>query len=92
MIRAFVVYEGEPEAERYAQHTELCRQVPGATFRHGKVFAAPMGEPKFKYYAEWEFPDMDAFRAASRTEEFAATGRDAIQMGVPFHVQFAAVE
>ena len=50
-----------------------------------------MGEPKFKYYSEWEFPDMDAFRAAARTEQFAATGRDAIEMGVPFHVQFADV-
>jgi hypothetical protein len=91
MIRAFVLYEAEPDAERYEQHAELCRRVPGATFRHGKVFGAPMGEPKFKYYAEWEFPDQDAFRAASRTEEFAATGRDAIEMGVPFHVQFADV-
>ena len=91
MIRAFVLYEAEPDAEQYERHADLCQQVPGATFRHGKVFAAPMGEPKFKYYAEWEFPDMDAFRAASRTEEFAATGRDAIQMGVPFHVQFAEI-
>ena len=92
MIRAFVVYEAEPDAERYAQHAELCREVPGSTFRHGKVFAAPMGDPKFKYYAEWEFADMDAFRAASRTEQFAATGRDAIEMGVPFHVLFAEIE
>ena len=92
MIRAFVVYEVEPEPERFERHAELCRRVPGATFRHGKVFAAPMGEPKFKYYAEWEFPDRDAFRAASKTEEFGATGRDAIEMGVPFHIQFAEVE
>ena len=91
MIRAFVVYEAEPDAERYEQHAELCRQVPGGTFRHGKIFAAPMGEPKFKHYSEWEFPDMDAFRAASRTEQFAATGRDGIEMGVPFHVQFAEI-
>ena len=91
MIRAFVLYEAAPDSERFEQHAGLCRRVPGATFRHGKVFAAPMGEPKFKYYAEWEFPDMDAFKAASRTEEFAATGRDAIEMGAPFHVQFADV-
>jgi hypothetical protein len=55
------------------------------------VFGAPVGEPRFKYYAEWEFSDMDAFRSAARTEEFAATGRDALAMGVPFHVQFAEV-
>jgi hypothetical protein len=62
MIRAFVVYEAEPDPERYERHAELCRQVPGASFRHGKIFGAPMGEPKCKYYAEWEFPDGDAFR------------------------------
>ena len=35
---------------------------------------------------------MDAFRAAARTPEFAATGKDAMEMGVPFEVQFAEVE
>jgi hypothetical protein len=91
MVRAFVLYEAEPDAERYEQHVDLCRKVPGSTFRHGRVFGAPMGEPKFKYYAEWEFADMDAFKAAARTEEFMATGKDAMEMGVPFHVHFAEV-
>ena len=57
----------------------FCRAVPGGTFRHGKVFGAPMGEPTYLYYAEWEFPDMDAFKAAARTEEFMATGKDAMR-------------
>jgi hypothetical protein len=92
VIRAFVVYEAEPEASRYEQHAALCRAVPGGTFRHGKVFGAPVGEPSFRYYAEWEFADMDAFRAAARTPEFAATGKDAMDMGVPFQVHFAEVE
>jgi hypothetical protein len=91
VIRAFVVYDAEPDADRYEQHAELCRRVPGGTFRHGRVFGAPIGEPRFRYYAEWEFPDMDAFRAASRTEEFAATGKDAMEMGVPFQVHFAEI-
>jgi hypothetical protein len=91
MIRAFVVYESEPVEERYRQHVELCRRVPGGTFRHGKVFGAPVGEPRFRYYAEWEFPDMDAFKAAARTEEFMATGKDAMELGVRFHVHFADV-
>ncbi len=92
MIRAFVVYEGEPDPARYAEHAELCRRVPGGAFRHGPVFETPVGEPRFRYYAEWEFPDMDAFRAAARTPEFAATGKDAMEMGVPFSVHFADVE
>jgi hypothetical protein len=89
MIRVFVVYEQEPEAARFERHAELCRQVQGGTFRHGRVFGAPVGEPRFRYYAEWEFPDMEAFKTAARTPEFAATGRDAMEMGVPFHVHFA---
>ena len=92
MVRVFVLYEQEPDHARYEQHAELCRLVPGGTFRHGKVFGAPMGEPKFAYYAEWEFPDMDAFKAAARTEEFTATGKDAMEMGGVFHVHFAEVE
>jgi uncharacterized protein (TIGR02118 family) len=92
MVRAFVLYEAEPDAARYEQHVALCRQVPGSTFRHGRVFGAPMGEPKYKYYAEWEFPDMEAFKAAARTDEFMATGKDAMEMGIPFHVHFADVQ
>jgi hypothetical protein len=91
MIRAFVVYETEPDPDRYEQHAELCRAVRGGTFRHGKVFGAPMGDPKYAYYAEWEFPDMDAFKAAARTPEFMATGKDAMEMGGRFHVMFADV-
>lgn len=91
MVKVFVVYEQEPDAERYEQHAELCRRVPGGTFRHGRVFGAPMGEPAFKYYAEWDFPDMAAFRTAARTEEFMATGKDAMAMGIPVQVHFAEV-
>ena len=91
MVRAFVLYESEPDPERYERHVELCRQVPGGTFRHGKVFGAPMGEPPYAYYAEWEFPDREAFKAAARSEEFMATGKDAMEMGGRFHVLFADV-
>jgi hypothetical protein len=91
MIRAFVLYDGEPEPQRYAEHVELCTQVPGATFRHGRVFGAPMGEPAHRYYAEFEWPDRDAFKAAVASPEFAATGKDAMAMGVRFSVEFAEV-
>ena len=90
MVRAIVLYEQEPEAARYEQHVELCRQVPGATaFRHGPIFGAPMGEPRYRYYGEWEFPDRDAFKEASRSEEFMATGKDAMEMGGKFDVMFS---
>jgi heme-degrading monooxygenase HmoA len=89
MIRAFVLYDEAPDPDRYAQHVELCEKVPGATFRHGRVFGAPMGEPEHKYYAEFEWPDMDAFKAGARSDEFMATGKDAMAMGIPFSVEFA---
>jgi hypothetical protein len=92
VIRVFVVYEQEPDPERYAEHVALCQNVEGATFRHGKVFGAPAGEPDFRYYAEWEFPDMDAFKVAARTPQFTRTGADAMAMGIPFKVHFASVE
>jgi hypothetical protein len=91
MVRVFVLYEQEPEAGRFEQHAELCRQVPGGTFRHGRVFGAPAGEPRYRYYAEWEFPDRESFQSAARTDEFAATGKDALEMRVPFDVHFAEV-
>jgi len=91
VIRAFVLYDEEPDPQRYEEHAELCRKVPGGTFRHGKVFGAPMGEPPHSYYAEWEFADTDAFKAAVRSPEFMATGKDAMEMGGRFTVEFADV-
>jgi hypothetical protein len=92
MVRAIVLYDDAPDPARYAAHAELCRTVPGATFRHGRVFGAPTGEPRYGYFAEWEFPDMDAFKSASRSEEFMATGKDAMEMGGRFTVMFAEVD
>lgn len=92
MVRAFVLYDEEPDPQRYAEHVELCRQVPGATFRHGGVFGAAMGEPPHSYYAEFEWPDMDAFKAAARSPEFAETGKDALAMGKPFTVEFVELD
>lgn len=89
MIRVFVLYEEEPDPARYEQHAALCRAVPGGTFRHGTVFGSPSGDPEFRYYAEWEFPDKAAFGEAARTPEFGATGKDAMDMGIGFKVLFA---
>ncbi|HEY3069648.1 MAG TPA: hypothetical protein VGJ34_04975 [Gaiellaceae bacterium] len=91
MVKVFVLYEQEPEAARFGEHAALCRKVSGGAFRHGKIFGSPTGQ-RYAYYAEWDFPDMEAFKAAARTEEFAATGKDAAAMGIPFHVHFAEVE
>jgi len=83
MYRVIVLYDEAPAADSYAEHVELCKQVPNSVFRHGKVTGAPMGEPKHAYYAEWEFADEDAFTSATRSDEFMATGKDAYKRGFP---------
>ncbi len=92
MVRAFVLYEREVDPDRYQRHIEeFVRPIP-ATFRHGKVFGAAVGEPQFGYYAEFEFPDMDSFKQVAASAEFAAAGADAAGMGIPFSVHFAELE
>ena len=83
MYRVVVLYDEEPQTDSYAEHVELCKQVPNGVFRHGTVTGAPMGEPKHAYYAEWEFADKAAFDAAVRSDEFMATGKDAYKRGFP---------
>jgi hypothetical protein len=83
MYRVIVLYEQEPDQKSYAEHVEVCKQVPNSVFRHGKVTGAPMGEPAHAYYAEWEFADEDAFKSGTRSEEFMATGKDAYKRGFP---------
>jgi hypothetical protein len=89
MVRAVIQYEREPEPERYARHVEeFVPAVECDAFRHGKAFGSPLGEPAFAYYAEFEWADKNGFEAAARTEEFAASGKDAMEMGIPFTVTF----
>jgi hypothetical protein len=93
MVRAIIQYETEPDPERYRQHVaEFVQPVSCSAFRHGKVFGSPFGEPKYRYYAEFEWPDMESFEAAVSSDEFAASGKDAMTMGIPFTVHFASVE
>jgi hypothetical protein len=93
MVRAIIQYESEPDPDRYRQHIEeYARSVECSAFRHGKVFGSPFGDPTCKYYAEFEWTDMDAFKSAVSSDAFAASGKDAMAMGIPFTVNFASVE
>jgi hypothetical protein len=83
MHRVVVLYEHEPDSDQYQQHVELCKRVPNAVFRHGKVTGAPMGEAPHAYFAEWEFADEQAFQEGIRSGEFVATGKDAFKRGFP---------
>lgn len=93
MVKAIILYEQEPDAERYARHVEeYAGKVPGAAFRHGKIFGAPIGDKRYAYFAEFEWPDMDSFREGSASDEFTGSGRDAMEMGIPFHVYLTSAE
>ena len=88
MIRAFVLYDEEPEPERYAQHAELSqRETPEATIRHGRILGSPQGEPEYRYYFEYEFADRDAWKRSQ--EGLMRAAEDAQQLGVGFKVFFA---
>jgi len=92
VIRVFIVYEQEPDPGRYARHEEIASGVPGATFRHGKVFGNPFGDPEFAYYAEFEFADRESFKEGAASAAFQESGKDAMQLGIPFKVHFADVD
>ena len=92
MIKAFVLYEGDVDPGRYAEHVEVARRVPAAAFRHGPVFGAPMGEPTHRYYAEFDWADRAAFDEAMASQEWLASGKDAMAMGVRFSVEFAELD
>jgi len=92
LVRALVLYGAAPDPERFADHVALCEQVSGATFRHGRVFGAPVGEPAHGYYAEFEWSDREAFERAARSPEFMATGKDALDLALPFSVEFVELD
>ena len=80
MVRAIVLYEEEPDPTRYEQHAELCRKVPGGTFQARTRLRRSDGSG-LPLLRRWEWPDKDAFKSAARSEEFMATGKDAMDMG-----------
>ena len=92
MIRAIVLFDGEPDPVRYQQHIdEFGSKVPCQALRHGRIFGSPFGEPKFRHYAEFEWADRESFEAGTTSREFAESGKDAMEMGIPFTVHFAEI-
>ncbi len=86
MVRAMVMYEQAPDAERYEQHIRDFVTPLGVPFRHGPVRSTVVGEQKFAYCGEFEFTDMDHFRSVASSPGFGAAGKDAAEMGIPFSV------
>ena len=90
MVRMAVLFERDVDPDRYRQHLdEFVSKVECKAFRQGKAFGSPFDKPAFAHYAEFEWDDMESFKAATGSAEFAATGKDAMEMGIPFTVTFA---
>ena len=88
MVRTLVLWERAPDPDWYAEHAKLAHTVPGATFTHGRIFGSPDGNPDAAQYAEFEFPDMESFKAGMASAELQATVADAQTTGIPFRVYF----
>ena len=86
MVRVFMVYESEPDPERYEQHAELCRKVPDSTFRHGRVFGAPLGPGPWNRSSFRR--QLEHARALRGNERLAAYRRieDELMRAAPFAV------
>ncbi len=93
MVEMVVLFEREVDPERYQRHLdEFVTKVECRAFRHGKAFGSPFDQPAFAYYAVFEWDDMEAFKATARSDEFAASGKDAMEMGIPFTATFVELD
>jgi hypothetical protein len=88
MYKAVVLWERAPDQAWYAQHAEVCKRVPGVTFRAGRIFGSPAGEPDRQQYAEFEFPDRESFDRGMGSDEMKAAVEDGLTQNIPFHVYF----
>ena len=85
MIRVFALYPEEPEPARYAEHVALAeRETPEATIRHGRIIGSPAGEPRYRYYFEYEFADREAWKRSQ--DALMKAAEDAQAIGNPFEV------
>ncbi len=93
MVRAFVLYESEPDPERYRQHIDefalegLMLGVPAREDLRVAVRRAQV--PLLRGVRVGRHGRLQGGRANS--EEFAASGKDAMAMGIPFTVHFAEI-
>ena len=86
MVRAIIQYETEPDAERYARHLEeFVPRWSAALSVTVKIFGSPFGEPSARYYAEFEWDDMDAVQGSDELGGIRRVGSRRDGDGHPLH-------
>ena len=63
----------------YAAHLQLVQAIPGLAQTRLSRFSRTLQGDGYYLMAEMLFPDKDGLKAAMRSEEMAAVGRDAQQ-------------
>ena len=86
MVRAIILLRvrARPGALRAAHRRVRSKRRVQRRSGTGRSFGSPFGEPRFQHYAEFEWEDMEAFKAAA-SSEFAAAGRGRDGDGHPVH-------
>ncbi len=99
MYKLIATYKVPKDIEAFTKHyeevhTPLVKKVPGVKeIRVNKVFAAPMGKPTLHLVAEVVFADEETFKAAMKSPENMASGKDAMTFaGDLVSVHFAKEE
>ncbi|MHC4088979.1 MAG: EthD family reductase, partial [Planctomycetota bacterium] len=65
------------EKHYFERHVPLNSKTPGLKRTEvSRVTGSPMGEPRYYLMAEMYFDDMNAFKAAMKSPEAAAAGKD----------------
>ena len=93
MVRAVIQYEREPDPERYARHVEEFvgqGRLPGRSGTERRSVRRSASR-RSRTTPSSSGTTWTRSRRPSRSEEFAASGKDAMEMGIPFTVTFAEV-
>jgi uncharacterized protein (TIGR02118 family) len=82
MVKMIALYKQPEDKEKfdehyYGSHTEITKKIPGLRkMEVTKIVGSPTGESKYYLLCEMYYDDHDAFKAAMKTDEAKASGKD----------------
>ena len=92
MIRAIIQYETEPDAERYARHLEESCLRWSAARSVTVAFRLTVRRAERPLLRRVRVGRHGCLQGGGGSEAFAASGRDAMAMGIPFTVHFVSID